>query len=129
MKTTVLSEGLLGGAILGVVAIAFGVLGLAPAFTWIPEALLLAALVLVPIGVAGAIGGRAGMHSGRVMAGTLAGLIAGAIAGCVGGLTYVAFGKPVLNVLIGTIGGALVGGLAGAAGAALDLRRQPAQRL
>lgn len=127
MKTTVLSEGLLGGAILSVVAIVLGVLGLSPTFSWIPEALLFAAFVLVPVGILGAIGGRAGMHSGRVMAGTLAGLIAGAIAGCVGGLTYVAFGKPVVNV-IDTIGGALGGGIAGTVGAVLDLRRQPAQR-
>ena len=129
MKTTVLSEGLLGGAILGVVAVAFGVLGLSPSFSWIPEAALLAALVLVPIGVTGAIGGRAAMHTGRLMSGTLAGLIAGAIAGCVGGLTYFAFGKPALNVLIGTLGGALLGAIAGMVGAALDLRRRPAQRL
>jgi hypothetical protein len=128
VKTTVVTEGLLGGAILGVTGIVFGVLGLSPSFSWIPEALLLAAFVLVYVGIAGAIGGRAGMHSGRVMAGTLAGLIAGAIAGCAGGLTYVAFGKPVLNVVIGTIGGALAGGIAGMAGAVLDLRRQPAQR-
>src|ERR1700687_1472401 len=111
MKTTVLLEGLLGGAILAVVAIVLGVLGLSPSFSWIPEALLVAAFVLVPIGITGAIGGRAAMHSGRVLAGTLAGLIAGAIAGCAGGLTYVAFGKPVLNVVIGTLGGALAGGI------------------
>jgi hypothetical protein len=129
VKTTILSEGLLGGAILGVVAIVFGVLGLSPSFIWIPEALVIAAFVLVFIGIAGAIGGRAGMHSGRVMAGTLAGLIAGAVAGCVGGFTYVAFGKPVLNVLIGGIGGGLVGGIAGMVGAVLDLRREPAQGL
>jgi hypothetical protein len=128
VKTTVLTEGLLGGAILSVAAIVLGVLGLSPSFTWIPEALLLAAFVLVYVGIAGAIGGRAGMHSGRVMAGTLAGVIAGAIAGCAGGLTYVAFGKPVLNVLIGAIGGALAGGIAGGVGAVLDLRREPAQR-
>jgi hypothetical protein len=128
VKTTILSEGLLGAAILAVVAIVFGVLGLAPSFSWIPEALVIAAFVLVFIGIAGAIGGRAGMHSGRVMAGTLAGLVAGAIAGCVGGFTYVAFGKPLLNVLIGTIGGGVVGGIAGMIGAVLDLRREPAQR-
>lgn len=128
MKATVLSEGLLGAAILSVVAIVFGVLGLSPSFTWIPEALLLIAFVLVPVGIAGAIGGRAGLRSGRVMAGALAGLIAGAIAGGAGGLTYVAFGKPVLNVLIATLGGALGAGLAGTVGAVLDLRRRRAQR-
>jgi len=40
----------------------------------------------------------------------------------------VAFGKPVLNVLIGTIGGALGGVVVGTVGAVVDLRRQPAQR-
>jgi len=128
VRSTVLSEGLLGGAILGVVAIVLGVLGLSPSFSWIPEALLVAAFGLVPVGILGAIGARAGLHSRRVIAGTLAGLIAGAIAGCAAGLTYVAFGKPVLNVLIGTIGGALGGVVVGTVGAVVDLRRQPAQR-
>lgn len=51
------------------------------------------------------------------MPGALAGAIAGAIGGCVGGLTYLAFGKPALNVVLGTAAGAVGGAIVGTIGA------------
>jgi len=109
------TEGLREGLILGVLAVALGVAGLSPSFAWIPEALLLAAFVIVPAVVLGVAGYRAG---------AMAGVIAGAIGGCVGGLTYVAFGKPVLNVAVGIVGGAVGGAILGAVGA--RFARRPA---
>ena len=126
MKAVVLSEGLRGGAILGLVAIALGVTGLSPSFRWIPEVLLLSAFVLLPIAILGVAGYRAASRARGVMPGTLAGAIAGAIGGCVGGLTYLAFGKPVLNVVVGLLAGALGGAVVGALGARLGARRERA---
>jgi hypothetical protein len=122
VKATVLSEGLRGGAILGVVAVVLGVAGLSPSFSWIPELPLLAAFVLLPAGIAVAIGYRAASHAGRFRAGVFAGVIAGSIGGCVGGLTYFAFGKPVLNILVGVVAGAVGGGFAGGLGGILSKR-------
>lgn len=119
MKPVVLSEGLLGGVILGAVAVVLGVAGLSPSFTWIPEVLLLALFVLVPAAILGVAGYRAGSRERRVIPGVLAGALAGAIGGAVGGLTYVAFGKPVLNVVVGLVGGALGGAIVGGIGAVL----------
>jgi hypothetical protein len=119
----VVSEGLREGVILAVVAVGLGVAGLSPSFTWIPEVLLLALLVLVPAAILGVAGYRAGSRAGGVVPGALAGALAGAIGGFVGGLTYVAFGKPVLNVVVGMVGGALGGTIVGAIGAVLSARR------
>lgn len=118
-----ISEGLRGGVILGAVAVVLGVAGLSPSFTWIPEALLLALFVLVPVAILGATGYRAGARARSVFPGALAGALAGAIGGVIGGLTYVAFGKPVLNVVVGMVGGALGGALVGAIGAVLGVQR------
>jgi hypothetical protein len=120
----VLWDGLRGGAILGVVAIALGVAGLSPSLSWIPEVLLLAAFVALPTGIVAAIGYRTGSRTKRVRAGVFAAAIAGAIGGCVGGLTYVAFGKPITNVLVGIVAGAVGGGIVGCAGALLSARRK-----
>ena len=125
-SSVVLSEGLRAGLLLGVATVVLGVLGLSPAFTWIPEALLLALFVLVPVAILGVAGFRAGSREGRVMPGALAGALAGAIGGIVGGLTYVAFGKPWLNVVVGMVGGAVGGAIVGAVGAMLGARRQGA---
>ena len=126
MKAVVLSEGLRGGAILGTVAIALGVTGLSPSFRWIPEVLLLAAFILLPIAIVGVAGYRAGSRARAAMPGALAGALAGAIGGFVGGLTYVAFGKPMLNVAVGLLAGALGGAIVGAIGARLGTRRERA---
>jgi hypothetical protein len=122
MKAPVASEGLRGGAILGVVAIALGVAGLLPFFTWIPEVLLLAAFVLAPVGILGSTGYRTGLRARRVVSGAVAGAIAGAIGGFIGGLTYVAFVKSGLNIVVGFVAGALGGGIVGAIGARFSTR-------
>jgi hypothetical protein len=105
LRRAALKEGLKEGLILGVAAVILGVAGLSPSLTWIPEALLLALFVLVPVTVLA----FAGYH-----AGALGASIAGAIGGCAGGLTYVAFGKPALNVFVGTVAGAVGGAVIGA---------------
>ena len=91
--------------------------------TWIPEVPLLAAFVLVPAVIVGVAGYRAAMREGRVTSGAVAGAIAGAIGGCAGGLTYMAFGKPALNVVLGLAAGVVGGGIVGAVGARLSTRR------
>ena len=121
--SAVLSEGLREGVILGVVTVALGVAGLSPSFTWIPEVPLLAAFVLVPAVIVGVAGYRAAKREGRVTSGAVAGAIAGAIGGCAGGLTYMAFGKPALNVMLGLAAGVVGGGIVGAVGARLSTRR------
>ena len=119
-----LSEGWRWGLLLAAFAIVFGVLGLTPSLTWIPEVPLLIAGAAGPLLILAAAGGRAGSPSGPAGAGALAGAVAGMIGGFAGGLCFVAFGKPVLNVAIGVLagamGGAVVGGIAGLLG-----RRRP----
>ncbi len=117
MRGIVISEGLREGVILGVLAASLGVAGLSPSLTWIPEALLLAALLIVPAAILGLAGYRAGSRVTGIMPGAFAGAIAGAIGGCVGGLTYLAFGKSPLNIALGTVVGALEGAIVGMAGA------------
>ena len=108
---------------LGVVTVALGVAGLSPSVTWIPEVPLLAAFVVVPAVIVGVAGYRAAKREGRVSSGAVAGAIAGAIGGCAGGLTYMAFGKPALNVVLGLAAGVVGGGIVGAVGARLSTRR------
>jgi hypothetical protein len=110
--------------ILGVVVLALGVAGLSPSLTWIPEVPLLTAFVLVPALIIGVAGYRAGGQKGRITSGAAAGAVAGAIGGCVGGLTYVAFGKPALNLPLGFAAGAIGGAIFGAIGARLITRRE-----
>jgi hypothetical protein len=124
LKSVVLIEGLREGVILVVVAVALGVAGLSPSLSWIPEVPLLAAFVLVPAMIIGVAGYRAGKREGRVTSGAVAGAIAGAIGGCAGGLTYVAFGKPAVNVVLGLAAGVVGGAVVGAIGARLSPRRE-----
>jgi hypothetical protein len=126
LKGVVISEGIRGGAILGVLAVALGMAGLSPSLTWIPELLLLAAIVIGPAVVLGLAGYRAGSRSKGLIPGALAGALAGAIGGCVGGLTYLAFDKPALNVVLGTVAGAVGGAIAGAVGARFASRPERA---
>jgi hypothetical protein len=118
-----LSLGLRGGAILVVVAIVFGIVGLSSSFRWVPEAPLLAGFVLVQVGTLYLTGRRAGTRATSLIPGVLAGAIAGALGGCAGGLTYLAFGKPAINILVGFLAGALEGGIVGGSGAWLASRR------
>ena len=130
MQRLGLAEGMRWGLVLAVFAIVFGILGLTPSLAWIPEVLLLGAGALVPLLVLGIAGSRAGSRSGQAASGLLAGVVAGGISGIAGGLCYVAYGKPVLNVIVGllagTAGGAVIGGLAGLLGRQRSLRGQQA---
>jgi hypothetical protein len=122
LKRVILAEGLKGGVAMAVVAIVFAVVGLSPSMTWVPEVLLLAAAILVPVVILGVTGFRVGGRSTRVSAGTLAGALAGAIGGLAGGLSYVVFGKPTLNIVAGMLAGAMAGGVIGATGALVGRR-------
>ncbi|MDQ2950955.1 MAG: hypothetical protein M3R54_01685 [Chloroflexota bacterium] len=104
-----------GGLALSVVAVALAIVGLAPAFTWIPEVPLLLVAALLPI--AGlTITGRRGAADGPVRHGAFAGALAGAMCGAAAGVCYFAFGKPFANLVIlpalGLLAGAIIGFLA-----------------
>ena len=122
MIGVVLVEGLRGGIAMGVAAVLFAVVGLTPSLSWVPEVPLLAAGALVPIAILGVIGFRAGARTRALSAGALAGGFAGAIGGCVGGVSYVVFGKPLLNIAVGLAAGAGTGAVIGTAGAFLNRR-------
>jgi hypothetical protein len=103
-----------------VVLLAF--VGLAPAFSGVPGAPLLAVAVLVPL-VAYAIAGvRAARSSGLVRDGVAAGAVAGIISGFVGGMAYVFFGKSLLNIPVGLGLGCVAGAFWGAIGAIVSVR-------
>ena len=109
--------GLRIGVVLAVSVVVLAVVGLTPSFSWIPEIPLLLLAALIPlIGFAFA-GYRSASASHRVLDGMIAGAVAGLLSGAIGGLSYVLFGKPLLNVIIGpaigAVGGAFVGGIAG----------------
>ena len=104
------------------VAVVLAIVGLLPFFSWVPEVPLLAAAVLLPVAIFGVAGYRAEGRAGHVLAGALAGGLAGAISGGVGGISYVVFGKPVLNIAIGILVGAVSGSAIGTAGALLGRR-------
>lgn len=116
----VLVEGVRAGVALGACVVVLAVLALTPSMSWIPEVPLIGAAILLPFAAFGLTGYRAGKRSGRTVAGALASGLAGAISGAVGGVSYVLFGKPVLNVaaglLLGTASGAVVGGAAALVG-------------
>lgn len=103
--------------LLAAFAVGFGILGLTPSLSWIPEVPLLAAGVAGPVVILAVAGVRAASRSGLVRSGGLAGAVAGAMGGTAGGLCYLAYGKPAVNIaaglLVGWLGGGLVGGLAG----------------
>ena len=128
----VLREARGGALVLSASAIVLAVLGLTPGLQWIPEAPLLSAAVLAPVGICGVSGYRAARRARRVLAGAVAGALAGAAGGGVGGLCYVFFGKSALNVaagiLLGLIGGAAIGA-AGALFGRQSRRSDPSERL
>jgi hypothetical protein len=112
-----LVNGLLCGSVLAAFAVTFGILGLTPSLTWIPELPLLAIGAAVPVLILGYAGRQAVLHSGDRRTGFFAGAVAGAMGGLAGGVCYLAYGKPALNLVVGSvvgfIGGASIGGLAG----------------
>jgi hypothetical protein len=110
-------EGVRGGGALGAGVAVLAVLGLSPALRWIPDLPLLGAAVLLPVAAFAMTGHRAGRRSGSPAAGALAGGVAGAIAGGVAGLSYLLFGKPLLNLPVGLVLGAAGGAVLGAVAA------------
>jgi hypothetical protein len=107
---------------LALAAIVFAVLGLTPSLRWIPEVPLIVVAILVPIAVLGFTGYRAGSRWSRLEAGAMAGTVAGGIGGLVGGISYVVFGKSLLNIAVGLILGAIGGAIIGATGGLLARR-------
>src|SRR6267378_1593747 len=87
MPRVALSEGLRAGIVLGAFVIVVGVLGLAPAFSWLPEAPLVTVAIAVPI-IWLTVTGFRGARAGGPMAGVLAAALAGAVGGVVGGLAF-----------------------------------------
>jgi hypothetical protein len=123
VNDVIVRDGLQSGALLGLCAVALSVLGLTPALSWIPEAPLLGAAIVVPVAILVWTGFRSAARSGRLVAGPLTGVLAGAIGGCVGGIAYLIAGKPALNIGVGLLGGALAGAALGFAGALFGSRR------
>jgi hypothetical protein len=122
MTQTALSEGTRAGGVLAVWTIVLAVLGLTPAFSWVPEVPLLTVGAAVPAVVLGFTGFRVAFSSRRIAPGVIASALAGAISGGVGGLAYVAFGKPLLNVAAGLVLGAVGGAVLGALGSLVGVR-------
>ena len=122
MTQSALSKGTRAGGVLAVWTIVLAVLGLAPAFSWIPEVPLLTVGAVVPAVVLGFTGFRVALNSRRIPPGVIASALAGAISGGVGGLAYVMFGKPLLNVAVGLVLGTVGGGVLGAFGSVVGVR-------
>jgi len=113
------------GLALGAAAVVLAILGLTPSLAWISEVPLLAAALLLPTLACGLAGFRAASRSGRLLGGALSGGLAGCIGGAAGGFSYVAFGKPLLNVGVALLLGAGGGSAVGLGGGLLARRRKP----
>jgi hypothetical protein len=108
--------------VLSAFVVVLAVVGLTPAFSWVPEVPLLAVSVLIPLVGYAITGYRGGRRSGRVTSGVLASAIAGVVSGFAGGLSFVLFDKPLLNIPVGIALGCVAGAVWGAAGAILSVR-------
>jgi hypothetical protein len=118
------AAGVPAGAALGVCVVVLAVIGLTPSLSWVPELPLVGVAILLPLAVFGLTGFRAGQRTKRIVGGLLAGAVAGIISGGVGGVSYVFFGKPLVNIAVGLLLGALAGGAVGAVGAELGIIRR-----
>jgi hypothetical protein len=114
--------GIRAGLALSAFVVLLALVGLAPAFSWVPEAPLLAVSVLVPLVAYAITGVRAARSSGLVRDGVAAGAVAGIISGFVGGVAYVFFGKSLLNVPVGLALGCIAGAFWGGVGAIVSVR-------
>jgi hypothetical protein len=103
-----------------VVLLAF--VGLTPLFSWVPELPLLAVSALIPLVGYTATGYRAQRRSGRIADGVLAAAVAGVVSGLAGGLSFVLFGKSLLNIPVGIGLGCVAGAVWGAVGALLSVQ-------
>ena len=120
--------GLRVGGVTSVCVAALAVVGLTPFFSWVPETPLVLTAVLIPILGYGLAGYRSASISRRALDGVTAGLVAGVVSGAVGGMSYVLFGKPVLNAFVGPILGAVGGSVVGGVAAVIALRRADPSR-
>jgi len=123
MDTEPVLTGLRVGVVLAVAVVVLAVVGLAPSFAWVPEVPLLLTATLVPVVGFAFAGYHCASASHRVLDGVIAGAVAGLLSGASGGLSYVLFGKPLLNLIVGPAIGAVGGALVGAVAAFLALRR------
>ena len=114
--------------VLGVCVVLLAILGLTPSLSWIPEVPLLMAAVLLPVAACVLTGLRVGWQAGVFLPGAVGGAITGGIGGGLGGLSYVLFGKPLLNIMVGLFAGLAGGAVAGAVGALIAVRRREASR-
>ena len=117
-----LAFGIAGGLLLALFAVVFALLGLTPSLSWIPEVPLLAAAVIIPVGILLVTGHRAYAMTLDTVAAMLAGSLAGALGGLAGGVSYAVAGKSAVNVVAGLLAGAVGGGFLGWAGALLARR-------
>ena len=124
MGRIVLAAGVPAGAALGVCIVVLAVIGLTPSLSWVPEQPLVGVAILLPLAVFGLTGFLAGQRTKRILGGLLAGAVAGIISGGVGGVSYVFFGKSLMNIAVGLLLGAVAGGAVGAVGAELGLVRR-----
>jgi hypothetical protein len=123
-RSIAMALGIRAGILISAVVVLLAFVGLTPSFSWVPETPLLVIAVLVPIAgyvLTGALGGR---RSGRLSSGVVSSAIAGVVSGFAGGLSYVLFGKPVLNIAVGVALGFVAGTVWGAIGAIVSLRNR-----
>lgn len=93
MQGIAMTEGVRSGLLLGGLIVALALLGIAPAFSRLPEVPLVALAVAVPVVAYVLTGFRAQRKAGRLGAAALAGAVAGAISGTIAGLSYLVFNQ------------------------------------
>jgi MFS family permease len=108
--------------VLSAFVVVLGFVGLTPELAWVPEVPLVAITVLVPLVGYSVTGFLAERHSRRIGNGVLAGALAGVVSGLAGGLSFVFFGKSLLNLPVGVVLGCLAGAACGAVGAIVSAR-------
>ena len=123
MSAAPVLTGLRVGAVLAAAVVVLAVVGLTPSFSWVPELPLLLTAMLIPVIGFGFAGYRSAAQSHRALDGMIAGAVAGLLSGVIGGLSYVAFGKPLLNVIVGALIGGAGGATVGVIAARLAVRR------
>jgi len=123
MSAAPVLTGLRVGAVLAAAVVVLAVVGLTPSFSWVPELPLLLTAMLIPVIGFGFAGYRSAAQSHRALDGMIAGAVAGLLSGVIGGLSYVAFGKPLLNVIVGALIGGAGGATVGVIAARLAMRR------
>ena len=114
--------GVRAGIVLSAFVVLLGFVGLTPELSWVPEVPLLAVSVLVPLVGYVVTGFRAERRFGRIRNAIFASAVAGVVSGLAGGLTFVLFGKSLLNVPVGITLGFAAGAVWGTVGAIMSAR-------